>query len=373
MANSEIIHIIAYSRPFEYEYNLRQKYFWEGLDRYANSIDGRFEIISDTNWPRIVSFLGRLNQTYRFKKFIRNNEILSGGIGRIASKLEGEIQPPSSFFQTMVGQYIFRINDIKEYKICIESGDGSRVVNDELLNWCDLYFKANYWGSKKYPKKVVPIYYPQPAIMGHIEKLHAYRNINKQYDICCIVKVRGGRGYGSEGDEHILRLVEEISKIDCRKFIYALLGEGEKKYENRLKMQRIPCGTKLLPMHEVWRISAQSRLNIARLGWHYCIPWRTYEILAMGGCIVFESTPYSIWPVPLVENENFLSLNLGWCDEKPVASNEEYMAVQHKIESWLADKTHIERIRKNNETYFDNHLEPRKVGAYIVNTLLKTL
>lgn len=372
MANSKKIHIIAYSRPFEYEYNLRQKYFWEGLSEYTKDISGRFEIVAQSQSEVLASLVIKTTRMLNHER-IKSNKALQNLFERVRVQLEGPLSSPSSLFHKLVGQYILRIDDNREYKICIEMADGREIVSEELLSWCDLYFKANYWRNKKYPKKVVPIYYPQPAIMGHIEKLREYRNINKQFDVCCIVKVRGGHGYGSEGDEHILRLVEEISKTDCKKFIYALLGEGEKKYEERLKKQKIPCGTKLLPMHEVWSISAQSRLNIARLGWHYCIPWRTYEILAMGGCIVFESTPYSAWPVPLIENENFLSLNLGWCDEKPVASNEEYMAVNQKIESWLVDKKYIERIRKNNETYFDSYLAPRKVGAYIVNTLLNSL
>ncbi len=319
---------------------------------------------------KLLLNLDKLKRSYKFNRIIRNNRKVIRLIDQVGKKIEGPLNSPSSIFNLLVGQYIFRINESKEYKICIEMADGGTVVSEELLNWCDIYFKANLWKSKKYPEKVKPMYYPNPRIISDIDKLAKYRRHKKLYDICFIVNVRGGIDDGSMGIEHNLRLIEEISKVKCKKFIYAIVMLGDKqKIVKRLEKQKIPYSTKFMKIKDLWKIHAQSHLSFIRLGMHFCIPWRMQDLIAMGACPAFDSTPYSVWPVPLVENQNYLSLNLNWNPTKPVATEEEYETIPDLIYSMLYDQERIEQISKNNSLYFDNYLEPVKIGEYIIKTV----
>ena len=73
--------------------------------------------------------------------------------------------------------------------------------------------------------------------------------------------------------------------------------------------QGIAWTTDPLPLFDLWRLSAQSRLNVLRLGMHHCVPWRMMDVLAMGGCPVLDCDPYTLWPQPLERNQNYLSLD----------------------------------------------------------------
>ncbi|NIQ16596.1 MAG: hypothetical protein GTO02_20075 [Candidatus Dadabacteria bacterium] len=395
MESFKNLKILTYSRPFDNEFNLRQRYFMTALEEYANKFNGRIEIVSQSQYDKIASFFGKVSQTPKLKR-INRLKSFEKLFEKIRMLLEGPLLTPSYYFHKLVGQYLISVNDIEDYKICIELADGWSVVCNDLLNWCDIYFKAGYFSHENYPEKVVPIYHTHPQIIGNLEELYNYRKIKKKYDISFIVRTWCGQSY-FEPFEHNMRLIEEISKVDCKKFLYVYLlgGESEaKKVEDKLKKQNIPCGRKPIPMSQSWKISAQSQLNIVRLGVNYFLPWRPFELFAMGACMVFDATPRTIWPVPLVENHNFLSLNLNWCKQpvitgigygksgpdyveyrreyrrKLVATEEEYLTIPQKIESWLAAKEKIERMSKNNADYFDRYLEPIQIAKYILNTMI---
>jgi len=365
------LRIKAYSRPFSNEHNLRQAYFWESLRGSLTNHKGQFERIPVTSCPTLLSFLGKLKDSYKFQWMIQNNKKINSIIHLLASHLEGKLLTPSECFQTSVGQYVIEFKKQKNLRFCIDMSDAKGIASLDLLNWSDLYFKANYWKDETYSPKVEPVYYVNPYVLNNIEKLKQYRNLPKTYDLCFIVRVYGGTNE-TEGIEHNLRLIEEISKLNCNKYLYACLVSGNiNQYRKRLESQGIPCGNQSLPIEDLWRISGQSRITFMRLGMHFCIPWRMTDMLAIGASPVFDSTPYSIWPMRLTEMENFLSLGLKWSHDKMLALDEEYRQIPRKIEEWLNNGALLQLISDNNHRYFDDYLMPKNLGRYMIDTLLR--
>jgi hypothetical protein len=318
---------------------------------------------------RLLSMLSKTLQFYRIHKVLSKWADVGKLLESAASKVEGNVETPSSHFHKIVGQYTFEING-RESKICIDMADSGDITSESLQQWSDIYFKANYWKKKRYPSNVKPIYYPNPLILNRLEKLRSYRRSSKKYDLSFVVRVWGGVKE-SEGVEHNLRLLEEIAKLRCRKFVYAYLVTGKiDAIANRLSKQGIPCGTKPINLYDLWQITAQSDLTIMRLGMHYCIPWRMTDILAMGGCPVFDTEPHTLWPVPLEENKNLLSLNLNWSQDKIIAGDDEYRAIPSLLEAFLDDSRRIKEIKQNNVSYFENNLSPRSIGQYLLDEIM---
>ena len=208
-----------------------------------------------------------------------------------------------------------------------------------------------------------------PKILGHISKLRSYRRVTKEYDICFIVRVRGRTSW-EQGVEHNLRILEQIAKVKCKKFLMAVLvGNDTNSIAERLDQLKILWTTSPLSLQTLWEISCRSKVNVVRLGMHYCVPWRTLDMLAMGACIIWDRTPFSVWPTPLKSGENFLDLGLNIGLEKQLAPSGEYEEIPDRIYRLILNDELITRISNNNGTYFDLHASPEKVGDYIIDTI----
>jgi hypothetical protein len=85
--------------------------------------------------------------------------------------------------------------------------------------------------------------------------------------------------------------------------------------------------------------------------------------------VVLDAPPLSRWPSPLVNGVNYLSLDAATSPEAPVAEDARYMEIPDKIESWLASGDRLAEIRQRNGEYFDEFLEPTRLGAYIGNQI----
>ena len=358
----------AFFRPYVYWHDLCQTYYSEGLRLYIEASGGRYTAASMSRLPGALRALGRVRNSTRFTNMAGKSKLPYRIIDGIAGAVEGGLSSPSSRFNLAVGQYLYRGKDGGERKICIDAADSGNITSPELLEWSDIYFKSNFWKDRDYPSKVRPMYNANPYILGKLPMLRSLRATEKLYDLCFIVRVWGGTNE-TEGVEHNVRLIEAVSKADCRKFLYAYLVAGDiKHYAKRLDEHGIPWSTEPMPLERLWDVSAQSRLSVIRLGMHYCVPWRMADTLAMGGSPVLDSPPFTAWPEPLRENENFFSLGVDCGLQKSTASEEEYSSIPAKIESWLAGPGGIKRISENNCRYFDRFLAPEKIGEYIIRT-----
>ena len=356
--------VITFINPFNFRANLYQRYYIKSLKQALNN---NFFVFNFKTKYKILNFFSSLCDDF-WNHSLKADALLK----KVFCKDQYYF---FSYLPTGIMPYLFLADysDKKILRVIIDSTDSGNIALNNLLNWVDLYFKTNFWPKFRYSNKIIPFFNLNPIVLNNIKKLICLRNINKKYDLCFIVRVWGGRNE-IEGIEHCLKLLEEISKIKCKKFIYAYLVAGNiEKTSKRLDKQKILWSIHPFPLNKLWIISAQSRLNIIRLGMHYCIPWRLTDILAMGGCPLLDREPFTVWPEPLIKNKNYLSLDLSIGPEKPVALEEEYKTIKEKIENFLLCSDLIKKISKNNSKYFDNYLYPFKVGYYMIKTIKRRL
>jgi hypothetical protein len=234
----------------------------------------------------------------------------------------------------------------------------------------DMYFKTNYWIERTYDNKVIPLYNCNPRLLGQLEKLRAMRARPARYDICFVVRVWGGKR-DEEGVEHCVRLLEAVARARGRNFLLAYLVAGDiEKLGKRLRQSGIPSTTTLLPLYELWQVCAESRLNMVRLGMHQCVPWRMCDLLALGTCPVLDQNPKTLWPVPLREGEHYWTLNLHLACGQAVASNASYQAIPELLNAYLGLEDHAREMRRATAAYFDQNLEPERLGHQICETVL---
>jgi hypothetical protein len=257
------------------------------------------------------------------------------------------------------------LHDGRSLKVCIDSMDFPELSSPELAEWSDVYFKTNWWPTTAYPANVRPLVNCDPTVLGQIDELRGARDTRKEYDLCCVVRVWGGRT-GLEGIEHNIRLLEAVSKVRAEKFVLAILIMGDRDaYAKRLSDAGIPWTTKAFPAADLWRVTAASRLNVLRLGVHDCIPWRMTGSLAVGSTVALDQAPRSRWPTPLEPGVNYLDLGLETGDTA-LAEASAYDDVPAQIEAWLSDATTLRAIATANGEYFDRHLEPERVGDHVL-------
>jgi hypothetical protein len=100
------------------------------------------------------------------------------------------------------------------------------------------------------------------------------------------------------------------------------------------------------------------------------VPWRMTGSLAIGSCAVVDRPPFSVWPEPLREEVNFLSLGTTVGPACPVAPAEQYDEIPERIEAWLAQPELVSEVARANASYFDAFLDPVRVGGHMVDTVV---
>jgi hypothetical protein len=358
--------VSAFSRPFEPFHDTYQAFYWEGLRRHCREIGGEFAVLPMTRFPQLLRTLRSIQDGGPLSRVFGRRPGPRALIETVGRRLEGDVSSPSPYFHNGAAQYLVTTTRGARHRLCIDSTDYPECSSEPLVDWSDLYFKSNFWSSRTYHPNVQPIVNGDPLVLRRLASLRAHRGTLKDFDFSFAVRVWGGRT-GLEGVDHNLQLLRAISRVRGRKFILAVLVTGDvDRYANYLDNLRIPWTKKGIRARELWSITARSRLNILRLGMHYCIPWRFTGALAIGSCIVMDRSPLSVWPEPLREGINYLSLETGVGPDEPVASAETYDEVPTKVESWLADEPLLAEIRAQNAKYFDLYADPKQVGAYVL-------
>lgn len=370
------IHILAVDAPvlpYDYYYDRYQAYYRHGIQRALRETQAVVNDYSLSRFPRLVRSLRRARHSFTLQQWLgKVQPIVGPAIDHLASAIGGQLRTPAGFFHDLVGQYVFRMADGSVKNACIDARDAGDVGSEDLLKWSDIYFKTNFWPTRNYHRKVIPLYNGNPLLIDQLSRLRSLRNVQPSYDICFIVRVWGGADEIS-GVEHNIRLLEAVAKCDCRKYLLAYLVAGDVSgMARRLERQGIPWRRAPLKPAELWNISARSRLNVIRLGMHLCMPWRMADLLAMGSCPVLDQPPKSKWPVPLRQYENFLSMGAVPEPDSFVASDQAYAAIPDLLREFLSDEDRLRKIRENNCRYFDRNLAPDAVGKYICARVLET-
>lgn len=97
------------------------------------------------------------------------------------------------------------------------------------------------------------------------------------------------------------------------------------------------------------------------------------DLLVLGACTVLDQHPKTLWPVPLVPNQHYYSLNVITSQEDPVASDYNYAVIPELLEELLNRRGMYEDMRRHSAEYFDNHLHPIQIGRQIYDILHDTV
>ena len=363
-ADVKIERVVTYCAPYDYCHDRYQAYYAGGIRAAVEEAGGHLAMVSLSRFENLLRRLRRLRSSHRLNRALGPDNRLLRSIDTVARRLGGLSLPSSRTFHPLVGQYLFRLTDGSQWNVCIDSQDSGEIACDGLLQWSDLYFKTNYWRGRAYDVRVAPLSNANPFVVRHLPLLKASRDTQPSYDVGCVMRVWGGDDE-LKGIEHNLRLLEAVNTADCRKFLWAYLVAGDiGSMGKRLERQGIPWSTEPLPMDRLWAVSAASRLNVIRLGMHGCVPWRMTDVLAMGGCPVLDQAPHCLWSPALVAGRNFIDLGVNVPAGMALADDDSYAAIPGKLERLLATDEGV-AIQRNNAAYFDECLDPTKIGVRI--------
>jgi hypothetical protein len=364
--------VICYSDPYERSHDPYQAYYREGLRQLAAASGHNFTAVNLLRFPPALRWLNRLRESHTLgKRLGRARPACQRLIDRAARLVGGRRRQMFGPYHGLVGQYLFRAPGVPERRVCIDAQDSGEVGSPELLELCDLYFKTNYWRGRDYPAKVVPLCNASPQVLtAGLDHLRSLRTAEKVYDVCCIFRVWGGRNE-LEGIEHNLRLLEAVARAPGKKVVLAYLLAGDiPTYARRLEDQGIRWSRDPLPLLDLWRVSAQSRLNVIKLGLHSCVPWRMIELLGMGACPALDQQPFTVWPQPLQEGVHYFNLGAASPPGAVVAEAARYDRIPAAVEEILADQDRLRRVSEANALLFDRHLEPPAVGRHVLEKVL---
>jgi hypothetical protein len=359
--------IQAISRPFAPFHDAYQRYYQESLRAYARVSSTAFEVDALSPIPGLLRRLRLVHdRNYAGRLHVPSVNALLRAVGH---RLEGPLRTPSGLFEPTVGQYLITCADGSLRRHSNLASDPPELANEDLRAWSDTYLKTNYWSERSYPDNVRPMVNGDPLVLGRLDGLRRRRAAPKTVDLSFVVRIWGGAD-GVEGIEHNLRLLEAINRARCSKRLLAIVLAGDiEETLRRLRAIGVSATTRGISQRELWNLTAGSRLNVFRLGLHYCVPWRMTGSLAVGSCIVLDRPPLSRWPEPLVEGVNFLSLGALVAPDAPVAADAQYEEIPGRIEAWLAAPGRLDEIRIANASYFDAFLAPEQVGRQIVEAV----
>jgi len=353
------VKVTALVAPYNVVHDRYSAYYREGLARSAIT----FKEEGGGAFPALLRLLCRARESYRAGKVAgRLMPRYQSALDELARILGGSAMHD---FEEGVARFVVGAPGF-EVRICVDTRDSGSAISNLAMEWSQCYFKTSYLRGCSYPEKVLPLWQCSYLLLGQIEKFRSLRSAEKRYDLCFTTRVWGGTN-DVDGIEHNLRILEALSRIRCRKYLRAYLLAGDTRAAaKRLDDNDIPWSRDPLPLAEHIRVLAESRLNVHRLGMHNSITWRMSELICMGACPVLDQPPRTVWPQPLLQGENFLSLDAVPDPGTVVAPDSAYESIPSKIEMLLADTAVAERIAAANRDYFDRFLNPAAVGSHIL-------
>lgn len=274
---------------------------------------------------------------------------------------------------THVGQYLFHMRRGGVHKVAIDAHDHRNIRSQAIYDWCDIYFKSNFWPSMEYGHKVLPIPTGNPrTTLENYRFLRGLRSAEKEWDFVFLARIWPG---GDANVEHNLRLFESLAKINCKSRLMAVVFCFDKEsldYQNisqRLHAAGVEWIDQTFGYGELMALSATSKLVVIRAGISGCISWRMVDMLAIGACVVLDRPPFPAWPVPLTEGVNFLSLDLAITEDCRPAPKNQYDEVQNKISNYLSESSLQTAIAHQNAHYFDKYIHNLRLLDYLVESI----
>ena len=369
---SALVAAYAWTAAYDYFHDPYQAFYKAGLQQALAEIGLRLIDRPLHRYPRVLHPLRRVRFARQLDPIMRRG--LGPAIDRLAAAIAGRQTAPSGLFNvcsstefhSLAGRYEFAFASGQRAHLVVDVWDDGEVASKSLLAKCDVYAKSNYRVDRGYPSWVVPVCNGNRLIVPCVSSLRALRNRPPQYDVCCIVRVWGGRDEEA-GVEHNLRLLEAVKKARCTKRLLAVLVTGDvDRQEKRLRAQGIPTTRVPIGLRKLWNTSASALTNVIRLGMHNCIPWRFMDMLGMGACVVFDQAPQTMWAPPLVSGEHYLDLGITTTPDLPLAPDASYKAIPDRIESFVRERDRAYQLRARAAQYFDQYACPLAVGRQLL-------
>ncbi len=361
-ADQQVDAVFASTYPYDPWHDQYQEYYQRGLRQYLQLCGSDLRVSHHTPFPTFLKRLRRVRDASTLRHLLQRGAIPIGQSLDWIARHTGAQHRPSA---PLVGEYAFGLNPLGRTKVCIDAHDSGRVNSPALLESSDVYLKTNYWKDHEYDPRVRPFYVCNPIVLPHLPKLTAMRGLSPVFDLCFVVRVWGGPT-GIEGVEHCLRLLEAVAKVRAKKFLLAELLIGDTDAQaRRLRMSGIPTTTRRIDLQHLWELTARSRLNISRLGNHHCMSWRMTDLLALGACTVLDQHPKTLWPVPLLPNYHYYSLDATTSNTDPVAPDGSYARIPERLEEILGRGHLYEETRHYSAEYFDHHMHPLQIGRQL--------
>jgi hypothetical protein len=358
-----------YLHPYDRWYPLFQEYYAESLRRYLGGCGGRFTRLAMTRAPDLLAALRRVRYATRLESLRQRSPWIPAALDRGAGFLGGAPRLPGGAFHGCVGQYELTDKHGQRHRVCIDSCDYPQLASEPLAAWSDVYFKSNFGTAAAYPRNVRPCPNCSPLVLRHLAAFTAARTAPKEFDVCFLVHVAGGRD-GTEGIEHNLRLAESVARLGRRACICAYLSCGDTTAQAvRLERAGIPASRRMMPAAHYWDRVARSRLTVIRLGMHDCIPWALTGAFALGACVVLDRSPLTLWPQPLQPGEHYLDLGICFPAGRHCGAPAEYDAVPERLAGWLREVELTTAIAARAAAYFDRELHPVRLGASLFAAL----
>jgi hypothetical protein len=352
--------VIAEIAPYDVVHDRYTAYYREGLAGAAE----RFEEKGGGPFPSALRALLRARESYALAKSLGRltpaYKRLVDGAARVLGARVSKLEAGGA-----VARFVISARG-SAVRVCVDASDSGRSLAESALDWADCYFKTSFLKDHVYPAKVLPLWQCSYVLLGRLGEFRALRTVEKEYDLCFTTRVWGGTN-DVEGIEHNLRILEALSKLRCRKYLRAYLLAGDREAAaRRLEARGIPWSFDPLPFREHLRVLAASRMNVHRLGMHNSITWRMTELMSLGACPVLDQAPRTLWPQPLCDGANYLTLGVIPEGDSFLAPDSAYDAIPEKVEYFLLQPGLLDGIAAANSAYFDRFLEPSAVGRYIL-------
>ena len=205
----------AVVEPYNQTHDRYQAYYRTGLSAYCSSHGIAFQE-TGSRFPNLLRLLGKIRASKKLNR-CPGGPALMETFARFMGAHAGR--------DHALGTYILHGHG-ETVKIVIDAFDSGELQSDELLNWCDIYFKTNYWPTRVYPPKTLPMTNLNPDVLPHLEYLREARKAEKEWDLFAFFRIWGGVDE-VEGVEHNLALLETLARVKCKKFLLASLVTGD--------------------------------------------------------------------------------------------------------------------------------------------------
>lgn len=362
IADQQLPAVVASTYPYDVWHDRYQEYYQTGLRQYLRLCGSDLRISHHTPFPTFLKRLRRLRDASTLRRLLKWGAVPFGQSLDWVARHTGAQHTPSA---SLVGEYTIWLNSACRRNVCIDGHDSGTVNSPALLQSSDVYLKTNYWKDHEYDPRIRPFYNCNPIVLPHLPQLEAMRGLSPIFDLCFVVRVWGGPT-GMEGVEHCMRLLEAVAKVRAKKFLLAELLIGDTDAQaRRLRMSGIPTTTRRIDLQQLWDVTARSRLNISRLGNYHCMSWRMTDLLALGACTVLDQHPKTLWPVPLIPNHHYYSLDATTSNADPVALDRSYAVIPERLEELLSRRHLHEEMRRHSAEYFDHCMHPLQIGRQI--------